>query len=742
MRYMQNEKGNALLLVLLVMVIMSTIGLAVVSSTIGGAKRTTVRTADVDITYESIKAMDSFTAGLSDQLRTNAQLALANVTPASIDILLDQAGNTVVEQVKAENAAIEDIQVRDITGEYSIDKDIALTRVLSVSITAKENEGAAVSRTAHKELIVSPLPSFLKYALGSEKGRLSLNGSPHLEGNIFANTLSIDEKAHYLTQNGTNLSQQTPKPSISGDIYVGTPGSYTDWDFDPQALTNVLVPENFYHEEVPGLKNDSQYQDVQFSQAYTEGRRAAEEKTKFLTTLPVPDNPAKNVSSTSEKLTTYETDKNGKSKRVTLSLSEYEAIADGLSDVDYKGDAVLEPRGKQIENIRVKGSLTIFADHDLVLKNIFVSGGTLTIVNRNSSTLQLEEQVVSDGGILIENEAGMIDSKEAQLYDDESITINNESQSVSFYSISSHGNITVTNHSGTVELMGPLWTQEHITLHNEGEMTVDFPNSDSNTVFSGEEMKIMSTGTFTLKNHLVSERSITLDLSDKAALEGLILAKNNINLYVQDSKKGDIYFEGSLFTDQNLTIQGNDEKSSHSENDFFSIDATMYAREKTSISNLSIRGWNDGQLVSLSGDSLLITRINEFQNLEESTEPRKGLYVPDLNENSTVQPLKGFFYTDKDVQAGISEPAAELYGVGSLFLVDGGVFAKGDFIVNAVRGETDGFNIQSAIPSLSRQDGHYSRFIIQYDRNILLGQLDYLPRVKYLSVYSDQLTVQ
>ncbi|WP_050181206.1 hypothetical protein [Domibacillus robiginosus] len=766
MKRLWNEKGNALLLVLLVAVVFSTIGLAIVASTIGGAKRTTVRVADVDATYEAVKAIDSYSAKLSEALRNDrfvlfktlgeGSVSHEPVTPSNIDILLEDAETSIHDTLKAENDAITAINVDDVTDNYSIERTETLTRVLEVSITANEPDGTAVvSRTAKKELIVSPLPSFLKYALGSEKGTLSLNGSPHLEGNVFANKLSIDENAYYyLTTGGPKRPNATPMPSISGDLYVGTPGNYADWNFNPTELTDVLVPENFYHGKVPTLKNDSQYQSIEFDQAYSEGFASAEKQT----TLPpsgAPNNPAKDVGTTSG-IPPVNSLFEGVVKQVPQSFSEYAATGADIVGVDYIGSAVLRPKGSLIENVNVKGSLTIFAEKDLTIRNLAVSSGVLHIVNESDGTITLDGNIVSDKGITLENNTGTIEANTANLYDELAIKINNDSGTVNAGSIYSQEDAFMTNASGDMTFSAPLQTGKNLIIDNKGDLAIDFSSevNNINTVYSLGNMKITSDGNFELKNHLEAIGSITLDLTNKAAVEGLILSQSNINLYAKDSKKEDstednnIYFDGALFTGENLTIQGGIEEEGQAENDLFAINGTMYARGETHISNLSIRGWQDGQLVSLSGGSLLITRINEFQNFQDRNgndlkdEPEGGPYVPEEDSDRNIQPLKGFFYTNKEVIAQTESKAAELYGVGSLFFIDGGLFAKGDFEINAVRGETKGYDIESSIPGRDQQLNRYSRFIVNYDRNILLGQLDYLPRVKYLSVYSDQLTVE
>ncbi|WP_046173978.1 hypothetical protein [Domibacillus indicus] len=819
MQKLCNEKGNTLLLVLLVTVIMSTIGLAVVASTIGGANRTTVRVEDVDTTYEAIKAIDSYTAALSEHLRTDSTMYIEklskNPNPSFALKGLLESASTVIENKLMENTSIEKIEVTDVTDPSLFTDNRNLTRVLKVRITAIEPGRTAVSRTAEKELIISPLPSFLKYAIGSEKGTLTLNGSPHLQGNIFANDLSISPEAIYLDEKGNEGRSLTPKPSVSGDLYAGTTGSYEEWrnTFEPQKLMDVLKPDNFYKEKrAPGLKNDSQYQSIYFSEAYTEERSAALQKMNAVSAADessLPKNKAQHMES--PPVTGFPDPDDPED---TLTLSEYAAKYD-ISNINYEGNAVVKPAHSRVENLNVKGSLTIETEGDLTIKNVSVSGGILKIDNKGSGTVTIVDDLISDRGIVIENDSGTIEADSAHIYDELAVEADNRTGSFILGALDSGGDVIFDNESGQIELTekiqsgflrtngtttpdsqdividnagsfivsAPLRSEDDLIIKNKNEMTVDFQypfsagqqETSINALYSTGNMNIVSSGSFTLKNHLHALGSITLDFSGKASITGNVVSSesspesegkefsadmnNNITVFVKNNQEGEsgesepISFNGPLFADNKLTIQGDDEQGSKGENDVFSVSGTMYAQGETKISNLSIKGFTPegekpGQLVLLSGGSLLITRINEFQNFESSKEQEEGEkpYVPDSEEK--IQPLKGFFYTDKEAEVTTSisdkseNPAAKLYGVGSLFYVDGGLFAKGGFAINAIRGETKSFEISTAIPPSEQQEDRYSRFIVDYDRDILLSQLDYLPEVEYLTVYSDQLTVE
>lgn len=81
----------------------------------------------------------------------------------------------------------------------------------------------------------------------------------------------------------------------------------------------------------------------------------------------------------------------------------------------------------------------------------------------------------------------------------------------------------------------------------------------------------------------------------------------------------------------------------------------------TVLEDASIRGLNGKELVLISKGQILINRVESF--------------------SQTAFPLDAFFYTDS---------SAKLYGVGSIFSLSGGFFAKGNLTINAVRGTAIG----------------------------------------------------
>jgi hypothetical protein len=146
------------------------------------------------------------------------------------------------------------------------------------------------------------------------------------------------------------------------------------------------------------------------------------------------------------------------------------------------------------------------------------------------------------------------------------------------------------------------------------------------------------------------------------------------------------------------------------------FNSTMFVLGTTTVEDAVIQGLGIKELVLISQGKVLINRIDAFNN------PPAKL----MQENFY---MKAFFYTDS---------TAELYGVGSIFWLNGGFFAKGNLTVNAVLGEVK----KPLIPALGfdfdpRNEDRYTlghRFQIKYNQNVFTHQQSSLPRVQQVNV--------
>ncbi|MCP8968492.1 type IV pilus modification PilV family protein [Ectobacillus ponti] len=182
---------------------------------------------------------------------------------------------------------------------------------------------------------------------------------------------------------------------------------------------------------------------------------------------------------------------------------------------------------------------------------------------------------------------------------------------------------------------------------------------------------------------------------------------------------------GNILVMGDILIHGDAFDFGH-EQDKMQFDSTIYTTGKASIFSTDITGLDGKQLVLLSQGDLLLTRINEF----------------DAADNS-ITPMDAYLYTDG---------RAELYGVASLLSIHGGLFAKQELVMNAIRQNA----VQKPAASFSAntpyvpltlasrevQQTQSSRLQVTYDRSVVLDQLDALPRVNTLQVIIDDSVVE
>lgn len=182
-----------------------------------------------------------------------------------------------------------------------------------------------------------------------------------------------------------------------------------------------------------------------------------------------------------------------------------------------------------------------------------------------------------------------------------------------------------------------------------------------------------------------------------------------------------INLQGNILVTGNLIIEGNNEEGTEKEDDNLHVDSTIYVLGKSDITNTNIKGLDDKQLVLISQEDILINRINEFKNITDDLEK-----------------LDAFFYTQEK---------AELYGVGSLFLVNGGIFARDSLTVNAIRQneiekklgtDSSKLDLSQSIKPVSFQKDNQSRFQVEQDLSVLADQIDSLPKVDRFQILLDQ----
>jgi hypothetical protein len=764
----QNEKGNTLLLVLLITVIFTTLGISIIAATMGGAKRTVVREEDIDATFEAIHVIDELTSELSMILK---EMPISSVSPGTFkpENLLN---NKIAEEGYNTTAVkgIKSVELNDITeidpAYQSIDTAKSLTRVVEIIVTANTPATLGnIERTAKKRIIISPLPSFLKYAFGSEEGILQLNGSPHFEGNIFANTLQISKNANFVAETGENKFIESVLPSMTGDVYAGTYDlhEYKTDSFKPSDMLNLVnSPVNFYKGNTPDLKSDSQYQKINFENSFEYERDIKKLELNNTTydsaAISAVNNPASGINSSSIPEEIQETSTNterklslhnsGLNTPLSISATEKKSTSLTISNQDTK---------LSFRDISIDGDLTIVANQDITLNNVNVSG-TLAI-NNNGGNLTINGNVVTNGPLMLNNESTM--TLNGTIYANSTAAIQNTGtaifqkiNSIAALDINSNGNLTLHDvvagnegieltNSGVMAVKSHLLSKNDMTITNNKDLTIESTAVPKKNLYAGNVLKLVDKGGATIHNHLYAKNRLQLELLSNSKITGNLFSERGSAELIVENAEAEL--KSTLFSEGELFIHGNGEKN-YKENDTFLIDGVMYSNSATRITSLNIKKLGDGQLVLFTKRKLTITRINEFNNYTYPDEPEED-YLP-LSSDS-IQPIEGFFYSDSDADV------AELYGVGSLFYIRGGVFAKGNLTVNAIRGTPANFDDLDTLSKKIRQDDSsshcrtrddqcqkYSRFIVDHDQDILLKNIDALPKVEYLSLYSDQLTVE
>ncbi|WML30546.1 hypothetical protein RCG24_01115 [Neobacillus sp. OS1-32] len=680
-----NQKGNALITVLLISLVFTIIGLAIISSSISGTKRTENRKTDIDVSYNAIKVVGDITTNITNKLNTLSlksymtrsggqttidptfdpklqellKDSLTKITDnekAKIECLslVDESGASASEIIGSSGSCVNDLSK---FSSYQINKDNDFTRVFEIVLVTKnpnKNEGK-IQRTIRKCFILSPLPSFLKYAVGSYgEGNdfgLVLNGSPNIYGNVYANQLTISENANYQLRDGSDKTSATPMPSINGDLYSST----------ANLLPIVKEKEHFYKGEIPELKNDSQFININFRESF--------------------DNQMNDILVEGGLGLSWDGDRGAfQTDLLDRINAQYTENNRPLSDfgIDRKDAPVNLPNG----GTTAKGSY-IMGSTPPIDDPISVNGDLVIMSSGNDITLK--QQLVVKGDLYIVSY-----------------------QNINLSNIYVTGDIHIVNFGGTILLNGNIAGANNIDIES-----------------SGNSGQVEVNGVVICGNKLNMGASANNDIIVNAD----ILAGNNIMIKPVDTS---IKINKNIVTAGSLTINGDDELAAStvtSENDAVIFNSVVYVDHTANISNVNILGANDNekQLILLANGKLTITRINEFKNFQPSKESAKP-YLPE--KENTIKPLKAFFYTESN---------AILYGVGSLFYIDGGLFAKDRLEINAIRGEVT--KIDDLPPSLTQTD-MYSRFIVNYNSDILLQRIDALPIIDQLQIYSDELIVE
>ncbi|OZQ63753.1 hypothetical protein CA600_18645 [Paenibacillus sp. VTT E-133280] len=215
---MKEEKGSALVLVMFILLLLTILGLSVMSATMGGAKRTETRKNDVQSLHLAEKTLDEAVAYITSSLNKKVQ-GNVDMSPEELDLAIEKYLESISSGL---NASTNLVNASGIITDIDYKKGQMLKNGKSakyiVSITS-EAEVNGVKRNLKQRIFIDTFPDFLKYTLGSEKN-LTINGAPSIIGNIYAgDKLIISEKAEYTYKNKFHTLVSNPF-ELDGEAHV------------------------------------------------------------------------------------------------------------------------------------------------------------------------------------------------------------------------------------------------------------------------------------------------------------------------------------------------------------------------------------------------------------------------------------------------------------------------------------------------------------------------------------------
>lgn len=209
----RNEKGSAFVIVFFVFILLLTLSLAILSATINWTTRTTQKqhyTNDQQQAFSTInEAINALKVATKTGIfRSNNLLILPPITDYEkfLGEIAPKENTDMLYQIAQTYGVI----FQDVT-DNTIDKTQYYVRkyVISLAPPVKDSEGNSLYTSNNKyvstTIYLTPTPSFIKFALGSE-GTLQLNGGSRIHGDIYAGNTLITQGNAYYYWNGTQKS--------------------------------------------------------------------------------------------------------------------------------------------------------------------------------------------------------------------------------------------------------------------------------------------------------------------------------------------------------------------------------------------------------------------------------------------------------------------------------------------------------------------------------------------------------
>ncbi len=177
------------------------------------------------------------------------------------------------------------------------------------------------------------------------------------------------------------------------------------------------------------------------------------------------------------------------------------------------------------------------------------------------------------------------------------------------------------------------------------------------------------------------------------------------DLFLESVGNKSMNVKGNILVTGNISIVGN-----------LSFNSVIYALGDTTLNNINITCYQNSCDEGNSGEVLILM-----------TQGHLEVFIINSFKEEADQ-INGYLYTASE---------ANIYAVGSLLSVEGGIFSKDNLVVNSYRGsakaKTNGIDFT---PALNMED---SRLQITNNKRLFLNQTQGLPKVNGLEVITDRI---
>ncbi|MBH0164037.1 hypothetical protein IHV12_03875 [Fictibacillus sp. 7GRE50] len=235
MKILHNERGNTLLIVLLMIVIFSVAGLSLLSTTMNGVKRTSVREADIQVTELAEKGIDFLTAYLETETKPLAGLPVGDFENRMGNIIQTyyvNGENTVPQTAgKLIDEPNKKLKVKIYSRSYLSPGTEDLTQQMTLHSEATvKGKTKTITSTIH--LGAKKVPDALKYAVGAynpckdaakceskkDDGNMFLHGGVAIKGDLYVERNLVTKSTGVVTY-ANNGYKWIPSdlPSIEGE---------------------------------------------------------------------------------------------------------------------------------------------------------------------------------------------------------------------------------------------------------------------------------------------------------------------------------------------------------------------------------------------------------------------------------------------------------------------------------------------------------------------------------------------